>query len=101
MIASLEKFAGGMAQAIAVYVGLFAIAAIVERRHPIEPDQSRSEIFLDYKLVFANVFLARAFAPISGVIVAMWISMGGGGLIPLRADGWWFPLSLVIIVLSV
>jgi sterol desaturase/sphingolipid hydroxylase (fatty acid hydroxylase superfamily) len=59
------------------------------------------EILLDYKLVFANVFLSRSFAPISGMLVAMWISLGGGGLIPLRADGWWFPLSLAIVVLAV
>jgi sterol desaturase/sphingolipid hydroxylase (fatty acid hydroxylase superfamily) len=101
MIASLEKFAVEIAQVVALYFAIFGLALIVERRHPIEPGQPKSAIFLDYKLVFANVILSRAFAPISGVIVAMWISMAGGGLIPLRADGWWFPLSLALVVLAV
>jgi len=101
MIAGLGKFAGEIAQAVALYLAIFGMASIVERRHPIEPRQSRSEILLDYKLVFANVILSRAFAPISGLIVAMGISLGGGGLIPLRGDGWWFPLSLAVVVLTV
>jgi sterol desaturase/sphingolipid hydroxylase (fatty acid hydroxylase superfamily) len=101
MIASLEQFGGLIARVVALYLAIFAVAAIVERRHPIESGQSKSEILLDYKLVFANVILSRAFAPISGAIIAIGISVGGGGLIPLRADGWWFPFSLAVAVLAV
>lgn len=101
MIANLGKYGLDIAEAVGVYLALFAIAAVVERRHPLEPGQSKSAIVLDYKLVFANVILTRAFAPIMGVIAAMAISMAGGGLIPLRADGWWFPLSLAVVVFTV
>lgn len=100
MIANLEDHVGEIAHAVIVMSVLFLLAAIVERRHPIEPGQPKSEILLDYKLVFANIILSRAFAPISGVVVAMAISMSGGGLIPLRADGWWFPLSMAIVLIA-
>ncbi len=80
---------------------LFAVAWVVERRHPIEPNQPKSEIFLDYELGLASVILARAFAPITGVTVAMEVNKAGGGLIALRADGWWFPLSLGVVLLAV
>ncbi len=80
---------------------IVAVAWVLERRHPIEPGQSKSEIFLDYKLVFANVILSRAFAPISGAIMAMGVNMAGGGFITLRADGWWFALSLAVVIFIV
>jgi sterol desaturase/sphingolipid hydroxylase (fatty acid hydroxylase superfamily) len=101
MIASLWKFSGDIVQQVGVFLVIFALASIVERRHPIEVNQSKSEIFLDYKLVFANVILSRVFAPISGVVVARFLSLYGSGFIPLRADGWWFPLSLAIVVFAV
>ena len=101
MIAGLEKFAGDLALILGLNLFLFAAASIVERRHAVEPDQSRSEIFLDYKLVAANIFLTQVFAPVSGLIVAMGVSLAGGGFIPLRADGWWFPLSFAVVILSV
>lgn len=100
MTASLEEHVGEIAQAVVVMSVLFALAAIVERRHPIETGRSKSEILLDYKLVYANIFLSRAFAPISGVVAAMGISMAGGGLIPLRADGWWLPLSMAVVLVA-
>ena len=101
MIAGLEKFTISIAEVIGVFVMIFAIAWIVERRHPIERSQSKSEILMDYKLAFANIILATAFGPISSTIIASLITMAGGGLIALRADGWWFPLALVVTVLAV
>ncbi len=101
MIAELEKFTGYLALAFGPFLLVLAAASIVERRHAIEPGQSRSEIFLDYKLVAANLVLTRAFAPLSSLIVSMGVSMVGGGFITLRADGWWFALSLAVVILTV
>jgi sterol desaturase/sphingolipid hydroxylase (fatty acid hydroxylase superfamily) len=101
MIASLMNFADTMVQTIWPLVAIVALAWVVERRHPIEPGQSRSEILLDYKLALANVVLKRAFAPLAGVIMAMGVNMAGGGFIALRADGWWLPLSLAIVIVTV
>jgi len=101
MIASLVNVAGILAQATWALVLIVAVAWVVERRHPIEPGQSRSEIFLEYKLVLAIVFLKRAFAPFAGAVAAMGVNMAGGGFIPLRADGWWLPFSLAVVVLAV
>jgi sterol desaturase/sphingolipid hydroxylase (fatty acid hydroxylase superfamily) len=101
MIIGLEKFAGDLALTFGLLLFIFAAASIVERRHAIEPAQSRSEILLDYKLVAANVVLTHALAPLSSVIVAMGVAMAGGGFITLRADGWWFPLSLAVVILTV
>jgi sterol desaturase/sphingolipid hydroxylase (fatty acid hydroxylase superfamily) len=101
MIAGLEKFAGDLALTFAVFLLVFGAASIVERRHAIEPGQPRSEIILDYKLAAANAIFAQIFAPLSGVIIAMGVSMAGGGFIALRADGGWFLLSLAIVILTV
>lgn len=101
MIAGLVEYAGFVAQAVVLFVFIFAVASIVERRHPIEPGQSKSAVFLDRKLAFANIILSQAFAPLSGAIAAMGVNLAGGGFITLRADGWWFVLSLSIVVLAV
>jgi sterol desaturase/sphingolipid hydroxylase (fatty acid hydroxylase superfamily) len=101
MIAGLERYAGFIAQAVVLFLFIFSVASIVERRHPIEPGQSKRAIFLDRKLAFANIILSQAFAPISGAIAAMGVNLAGGGFITLRADGWWFVLSLSIVVFAV
>jgi len=101
MITSLDNFAGVLAQAIWSVVFIVAIAWVLERRHPIEPGQSIREIVLDYRLVLATIVLKRALAPLAGLMVAMWVNLLGGGLITLRGDGWWFPLSFAIVILIV
>jgi sterol desaturase/sphingolipid hydroxylase (fatty acid hydroxylase superfamily) len=98
MVASLMNFAGIVAHAVFSLMFVIGLCWIVERRHPIEPDQSRSEILLDYTLVLATVVLKRAFAPVVGLFGAMWVNAAGGGFITLRADGLWFPVSLVLII---
>jgi len=101
MIAGLEKIAVLTTEAVGVSVFIYAITSIIERRHPIQPHQPKSEVVLNYKLAFANIVLSTVFGPISGAIAAMLIGMAGGGFIALRADGWWFPLSLAITILAV
>jgi sterol desaturase/sphingolipid hydroxylase (fatty acid hydroxylase superfamily) len=98
MIAILMHFAGIVVNALWALVLIVGLSWIVERRHPIEPGQSRSEIFLDYRLVLATIVLKRIFAPVVGLCAAMWVNMAGGGFITLRSDGWWFPVSLALII---
>ena len=101
MIAGMEKFIEDLALIFVPLLLIFAAASIVERRHAIEPGQSRSEIILDYKLMAANVVLRQAVAPLFGVIAAMGVNAAGGGFITLRADGWWYPLSVVVVILTI
>jgi sterol desaturase/sphingolipid hydroxylase (fatty acid hydroxylase superfamily) len=101
MIAGLKEFVGPIAEGVGVYVFIFGVASVLERRHPIEPDQSKRAILLDCKLAFASIILSYVFAPITGAIMARAVNMAGGGIITLRADGWWYPLSLAIAVLGV
>src|SRR5215469_12562180 len=98
MIASLMHFAGIVVNALWALVLIVGLSWIVERRHPIERDQSISEILLDYRLVLAPIVLKRLFAPAVGLVTAMWVNMAGGGFITLRGDGWWFPFSLALII---
>jgi sterol desaturase/sphingolipid hydroxylase (fatty acid hydroxylase superfamily) len=100
MIAGLVKFAGPIAEGVGLYIFIFGVAAVLERRHPVEPDQSKRAILLDCKLAVASIVLSYVFAPISGAIIAMSMNMTGAGFITLRGDGWWFPLSLAIAVLG-
>src|SRR3569832_168227 len=101
MIAGLENVFIKMAETVGLFLFIFDASSFVEWRHPIEPGQSKSEIFLDYKLAFANIILGIVFAPLSGWIIAMVVTSAGGGLITLRADGWWYPVSLAVTVLAV
>ena len=101
MFESLLHFAGNLAHAIWALVAIVALGWVIERRHPIEPSQPKSEVFLDYGLALATVILKRIFAPFAGAVAAMSVNMAGGGFITLRADGWWFLSALAIVVLFV
>jgi len=71
---------------------------LVEKTFPIEPNQSRREIWLDYQLVAVSLLLPWALSSVTAVTAGMLIKACGGGLIHLRADGWWFALSLAVYV---
>lgn len=97
----IEHLADIIVQSIWSVVLIVGLAWFVEQRHPIEPRQSRSDIFLEYRLILTNIVLKRLVAPLSGVLMAMVVNMVGGGFITLRGDGWWFPLSFAIIIFIV
>ncbi|HLZ66513.1 MAG TPA: sterol desaturase family protein [Aliidongia sp.] len=94
---------------LAEYFGMMGLVVpmvlIVERKWPVVARQPGarpgSEYVLDLKLSLLAIFLNRVLSPLTGISAAMIISLAGGGLIELRADGWWFPISLATIILTI
>ncbi|HEV2334085.1 MAG TPA: sterol desaturase family protein [Stellaceae bacterium] len=80
--------------------GLVALLLRAEQGFPIERGHPRGALLLDYKLVSLNVFPNLLLSPLTGACAALLVRAAGGGLIPLRADGWWFALSLVLFILA-
>jgi sterol desaturase/sphingolipid hydroxylase (fatty acid hydroxylase superfamily) len=86
---------------LAVLIFVLLITRRFEKRNPVESEQSRAEVIVDWKLAAVKLGANKLLYPIAtgyGIIV---INAAGGGLINLRSDGWWFLLSLVIIMLAI
>jgi sterol desaturase/sphingolipid hydroxylase (fatty acid hydroxylase superfamily) len=90
-------------QPLLVAFGAFALTVllgrIAERKWPIATPPA-SDYIADIKLSSMAVFLHWLLGPLTGACAAMIVSLAGGGLIELRSDGWWFPLSLATIILA-
>ncbi|HVH75892.1 MAG TPA: sterol desaturase family protein [Stellaceae bacterium] len=95
-VATLVGFSG----AALLIGGLVALLLRAEQFFPIESGHPRAEVVLDYKLVSLNVFPNLLLSPATGACAALLVAAAGGGLIPLRADGWWFLLSLALFILA-
>lgn len=95
-IATLVGFSG----AALLIGGLVALLLRAEQLFPIESGHPRAEVVLDYKLVSLNIFPNLLLSPATGACAALLVAAAGGGLIPLRADGWWFLLSLALFILA-
>jgi sterol desaturase/sphingolipid hydroxylase (fatty acid hydroxylase superfamily) len=90
--------------AVAVFFCIVAAIAVLlrlEKRFPIERDQPRAEIICNYKMVALNVIANQLLKPVAGFCAATLVSAAGGGLIELRADGWRFVSSLIVLVLTI
>jgi sterol desaturase/sphingolipid hydroxylase (fatty acid hydroxylase superfamily) len=79
---------------------LVAVMLWGEQRFPIEPAQPRTAIHADYKLAALNVLPRFLLGPLPGGCAAVIVNALGGGLIVLRADGWWFLLALGVYILA-
>jgi sterol desaturase/sphingolipid hydroxylase (fatty acid hydroxylase superfamily) len=91
-----------MAVAIVLVVaGVIAVLLRLEAASPIEPNQPRAELKRNYTLVAINVLLNQLLKPVASFSGAMIVNAMGGGFIELRADGWWFGLSLIVLVLTI
>lgn len=75
---------------------LALIARQFEKRWPVEKNDP--EVLADWKITFANLFVASLIEPFAGICAAMIVSAAGGGLIHLRTDGWWYLLSFVTLI---
>ena len=93
---SLILFAGTYASLLA----LVLLARQLERLRPVEPDQKRAEILLDWKLAAVNLGLNGLLSPLAKASGAFLVNAAGGGWIALRADGWWFLPSFLAVLLA-
>lgn len=76
------------------------IAWLLERRYPIDPNLPRRDVLMDWKLAAVRIGVDQLIAPLMSVSGVLIINAAGGGLFHLRSDGWWFLLSIGIIVLA-
>ncbi|WP_189045150.1 sterol desaturase family protein [Aliidongia dinghuensis] len=76
------------------------IARRLEKSFPIEPNQPRAEVWLDYKLVAASVLIPYVLSSATAFSSSAILSAAGGGFFHLRADGWWLAPSLVVYILA-
>jgi sterol desaturase/sphingolipid hydroxylase (fatty acid hydroxylase superfamily) len=82
-----------------VLISLILLSRQLERRWPIEANQRRSDVLDDWKATGVQLALAWSLGPLSSACGLAIVAACGGGLIPLRADGWWFVPSLVGFIL--
>jgi sterol desaturase/sphingolipid hydroxylase (fatty acid hydroxylase superfamily) len=83
-----------------------AIAVIVwalwflQRKFPVEPKQSSTAVISDWKLAGTGIGINQLIAPVTTASGMMIVNAMGGGWFHLRSDGWWFLLSVVVVILA-
>jgi sterol desaturase/sphingolipid hydroxylase (fatty acid hydroxylase superfamily) len=82
---------------IDVMVVMVCIARILERRWPIA-STSLSEVIDDFKVVSVNVALRSLLAPLAAGCSGIILSTLGQGWIHLPTHGYWYLVSLIILV---
>lgn len=92
-----------MTYLLTIIVGLNGLALVsllvrqLERRWPVEWNDR--EVVSDWKVTCTNLFIAKLAEPLTGACAAGIISTMGGGFIHLRADGIWYVISLICLIL--
>jgi sterol desaturase/sphingolipid hydroxylase (fatty acid hydroxylase superfamily) len=85
----------------AIILSIFPlIARQFEKRSPIEPEQSTANVVVDWKLGGLRFVLSRLLAPVTNACTVMLVNAAGGGWIQLRADGWWFLFSFMVLIIA-
>jgi len=72
-----------------------------EKRHPIEAEQSTTDVIVDWKLAGLRWVASQPLTPLKNTCAIMIVNAAGGGWIHLRSDGWWFLLSFIVLILVV
>jgi sterol desaturase/sphingolipid hydroxylase (fatty acid hydroxylase superfamily) len=76
------------------------IARFLEKRYPVESEQPNAEIIMDWKLAAIRIGMDQLIAPLTAASGIMILNVTGGGWFQLRSDGWWFLLSVIIMILA-
>jgi sterol desaturase/sphingolipid hydroxylase (fatty acid hydroxylase superfamily) len=82
---------------VLIIIAMIGIAIILERRWPIA-DTPISEVIEDWKLVSVNLALTTLLAPLTTVCSGIILSTLGHGWIHLPTHGYWYFVSLIILV---
>jgi sterol desaturase/sphingolipid hydroxylase (fatty acid hydroxylase superfamily) len=80
---------------------ILVIARQFEGRSPIEAKQPTADVIIDWKLAGLHLVTKQLLLPITTACSAMAVNAAGGGWINLRADGWWFLISFIVLVITV
>jgi sterol desaturase/sphingolipid hydroxylase (fatty acid hydroxylase superfamily) len=98
---SIPYFIYGIITAIAIPL----IGRHFEKRFSIDSQQyggsSTANVILDWKLAAVQIGITMLLSPITTASGIMIINAAGGGWIHLRSDGWWFLLSVMVVVVAV
>lgn len=70
-----------------------------EKKYPVAL-QTIAEIKTDWKMAGLRIGINQLIFPITGACGAMVINATGGGWFHLRTDGWWFLVSVGLVVLA-
>jgi sterol desaturase/sphingolipid hydroxylase (fatty acid hydroxylase superfamily) len=87
---------------IPAIAAILSIVRFFEKRFPVEPEQlvhSKSEVITDWKLAALRVGIIQLTSPVTTAAGIMLVNATGGGWFHLRADGWWFLLSVMLVIL--
>jgi sterol desaturase/sphingolipid hydroxylase (fatty acid hydroxylase superfamily) len=85
----------------AILVFILLITRQFEKRNPIEAGQSTAEAVVDWKLAALKWSTSQLLSPIKNACAIVLINAAGGGWIHLRSDGWWFPLSFIVLIMAI
>jgi sterol desaturase/sphingolipid hydroxylase (fatty acid hydroxylase superfamily) len=75
------------------------IMRFCEKKFPVNLDHYSPEVAVDWKLAFLRIGINQLIAPVTASCAIMLINATGGGWIHLRSDGWWFLLSVMLVIL--
>jgi sterol desaturase/sphingolipid hydroxylase (fatty acid hydroxylase superfamily) len=85
---------------IPVIAAILWLARFYEKRVPVEREQSSAAVIADWKLAYLRIGISQLLFPITGASAIIIVNAAGGGWIHLRSDGWWFPFSVLIVLLA-
>jgi len=88
----------GLVAIVSLLLAILLIARRLEKTFPLESNQPKREVWLDYKLVTVSVLIPYLLSTITAISAGTILSYSGGGFFHLRADGWWLALSVSIYV---
>jgi len=93
---SIRLFIG----ATATLAALLLIARFFETKFPLDSEQPIAEVIIDWKMFAVQVGMNYLVSPVTTACGIMLVNAAGGGWIHLRADGWWFLLSVMLVILA-
>jgi sterol desaturase/sphingolipid hydroxylase (fatty acid hydroxylase superfamily) len=76
------------------------IVRYFEKKLPAQSEQSNADIIVDWKLAATRIGIDQLISPVTTASGIMLVNAMGGGWISLRADGWWFLLSVMLLILA-
>jgi sterol desaturase/sphingolipid hydroxylase (fatty acid hydroxylase superfamily) len=77
------------------------VARQFERKFPLDSKQSSAAVIVDWKLAALKFGINQLLSPVTTACGIMLINAAGGGWIHLRSDGWWFLLSVILVIVAI
>jgi len=78
---------------------IFLVARQFEKTFPAKPE-SIGSVVTDWKLAALKWTSSQLFSPMAKACGLILVNAAGAGWIQLRADGWWFLLSALVVILT-